>query len=122
MVNGDEKNKNLFDSYLKYKYISKERIHMSEKDICEKASELLNLKLSKLLSGEYSVKQIATELDRRYNVYDKYGHILIESPIVLYSCTIKNNKTGDVSHVDGELAKRIYDKYIDYINLVKEGD
>lgn len=95
---------------------------MSEKDICEKASELLNLELSKLLSGKYFVKQIATELDRRYNVYDKYGHILIESPIVLYSCTIKNNKTGDVSQVDGELAKRIYDKYIDCINLVKEGD
>lgn len=55
---------------------------MSEKDICEKASELLNLELSKLLSGEYFVKQIATELDRRYNVYDKYGRILIESPIV----------------------------------------
>lgn len=95
---------------------------MSEKDICEKASELLNLYLLKLLGGEYFVKQIETELDRRYNVYDKYGHILIESPIVLYSCTIKNNKTGDVSHVDGELAKRIYDKYIDCMNLVKEGD
>ena len=95
---------------------------MSEKDICEKASELLNLELSKLLSGEYFVKQIATELDCRYNIYDKYGHILIESPIVLYSCTIKNNKTGDVSHVDGELAKRIYDKYINCMNLVKEGD
>lgn len=94
---------------------------MSEMDICEKASELLNLYLSKLLGGEYFVKQIETELDRRYNVYDKYGHILIESPIVLYSCIIKNNKTGDVSHVDGELAKRIYDKYIDCINLVKEG-
>lgn len=122
MVNGDEKNKSPCGSYLKYKYILKERIHMSEKDICEKASELLNLELSKLLSGEYSVKQIATELDRRYNVYDKYGRILIESPIVLYSCIIKNNKTGDVSHVDGELAKRIYDKYIDCINFVKEGD
>ena len=95
---------------------------MSEMDICENASKLLNLELSKLLSGEYSVKQIATELDRSYNVYDKYGRILIESPIVLYSCIIKNNKTGDVSHVDGELAKRIYDKYIDCINFVKEGD
>lgn len=95
---------------------------MNEKDICEKASELLNLELSKLLNGEYFVKQIATELDRRYNVYDKYGHILIESPVVLYSCIIKNNETGDISHVDGELAKRIYDKYIDCINLVKEGD
>ena len=95
---------------------------MSEKDICENASELLNLELSKLLSGEYSVNQIATELDRRYDVYDKYGHILIESPIVLYSCIIKNNETSDISHVDGELAKRIYDKYIDCINLVKEGD
>lgn len=95
---------------------------MSEKDICEKASKLLNLELSKLLSGEYSVKQIATELDRRYDVYDKYGRILIESPIVLYSCTIKNNETGDVSHVDGEIAKRIYDKYIDCMNLVKKGD
>ena len=95
---------------------------MNEKDICEKASELLNLELSKLLSGKYFVKQSATELDRLYNIYDKYVHILIESPIVLDSCTIKNNETGDVSHVDGELAKRIYDKYIDCINLVKEGD
>ena len=95
---------------------------MNEKDICEKPSELLNLELSKLLSGKYFVKRIATELDRRYNIYDKYGHILIESPIVLYSCTIKNNKTGDVSHVDGELAKRIYDKYSDCMNLIEEGD
>ena len=91
---------------------------MSQDDICENALRLLNIEFPKLLMG-YSVVEIATKIDHRYDVYDKHGHVLIESPVVLYSCTIKNNETCSVSHVNGELAKRIYDKYIDCINLVK---
>lgn len=94
-------------------------MHLSDEELCKRAYRLLNLELSNMIGKEYSAEDI--QIDKDYmTCYRKCIPVLTKEGPATYSCKIYNKKTDKWSCVEGELAERIYRKWISLIELLKK--
>ena len=94
-------------------------MYLSDEELCKCAYRLLNLELSNMIGKEYSAENIQVDKDC-VTYYRKGVPVLTKKGSATYSCKIYNKKTGRWSCVEGELAERIYRKWISWIRWLKK--
>lgn len=94
-------------------------MYLSDEELCKRAYRLLNIKLSNMIGKEYSAENI--QIDKDYMTYYRKGvpGFTKEGPAT-YLCKIYNKKTGEWSCVEGELAERIYRKWVSWIEWLRK--